>query len=214
MTPGSPAGTSQPCCQPLTAIGVSRAPLPVRATHPGLMLSGMTRIREVFDGPAAISRRSGPQPRHDATRTGWAASAAAGVDSSAPSTTNWAPGLINSSCWPAGSAIGSRSQGTAATGWSSSRAPTVVWIAVCTNRPATAMTGPRSQPTLTSRARLRPASAGPIGLPSAPSAATSASPGGLSWSKPNALRSMTSSQSSRLMVTVSVTRGLSGIVCA
>ncbi|GAB4920567.1 hypothetical protein MAHJHV33_48720 [Mycobacterium avium subsp. hominissuis] len=26
-------------------------------------------------------------------RTGWAASAAAGVDSSAPSTTNWAPGL-------------------------------------------------------------------------------------------------------------------------
>ncbi|WP_181023881.1 hypothetical protein, partial [Mycobacterium avium] len=93
--------------QPLTAIGVSRAPLPVRATHPGLMLSGMTRLREVFDAPAATSRWSGPQPRHDATRTGGAASAAAGVERAAQSAPHWGPGLTNRSFLPAGSAAGS-----------------------------------------------------------------------------------------------------------
>ena len=123
-----------------------------------------------------------------------------------------APGLINNSCCPVGNMIGCGSQACAVTGAPSSSAPTVVWIEVCTNRPAIAMTGPWSQSTVISRARLRAASAGAIGLPSAPSAAISASPGGLSWSKPSALRSMTSSQSSRLTVTVSVTRGFSGRV--
>ena len=60
MVPGSPAGTTQPCCHPLTATGVSRAPVLVRATQPGLMLSGMTSTREVADAGARTSRRSGP----------------------------------------------------------------------------------------------------------------------------------------------------------
>src|SRR5271156_279716 len=109
--------------------------------------------------------------------------------------------------------IGRGSQACAVTGAPSSNAPTVEWIAVCTNRPAIAMTGPSAQSTVISRARLRAASAAAIGLPSAPSAAISASPGGFSWSKPSAVRSMTSSQSSRLTVTVSVTRDFSGRFC-
>ena len=81
MVPGSPAGTSQPCCQPLTATGVNRAPLLVRATQPGLMLSGMTSTREAGrrrgphlaaartpapgrgDTPAAPARRGGVRGR-------------------------------------------------------------------------------------------------------------------------------------------------------
>ena len=43
---------------------------------------------------------------------------------------------------------------------------------------------------------------------------TSASPGGLSWSKPRAVRSMTLSKSSRLITTVSVNRGWSDTVCS
>ena len=46
MVPGSPAGTTQPCCHPLTATGVKRDPALVRATQPGLMLSGMTSTRD------------------------------------------------------------------------------------------------------------------------------------------------------------------------
>ncbi len=45
--PDVPAGTTQPCCHPLTATGVSRVPVLVRATHPGLRLSGTTSTRDV-----------------------------------------------------------------------------------------------------------------------------------------------------------------------
>ena len=55
--------------------------------------------------------------------------------------------------------------------------------------PDTATIGPLPQPISIWRVRLRAASAGAIGFPSVPSALTSASPGGLSWSKPSAVRS-------------------------
>ena len=77
----------------------------------------------------------------------------------------------------------------------SSSAPTVVSIEVCTNWPATAMIGPRPHGSVTARCLLRAASAAAIGRPCASSAVTSARAGGLSWSKPSAVRSMTSSQS-------------------
>ena len=125
---------------------------------------------------------------------------------------NSGPGLINSSCCPTGTMIGEVSQGRAGIGSLSSRAPTVVEIDVCTNRPDSAMIGPWPQAISIGRVRLLAASAGAIGFPSAPSTATSASPGGFSWSKPIAVRSITSSQSSRLIRIVSVTCGRSATV--
>ncbi|CNV99433.1 Uncharacterised protein [Mycobacterium tuberculosis] len=142
MVPGFPAGTTQACCHPLTAIGVSRAPVLVRATQPELMLSGTTSTREVADSGTRTSRWVGPHAPVSAEVTVALDNPAPGVDNWAPSTTNAAPGLISNSCCPAGSAIGSRSHGSAATGSPSSKAPTVVRIKVCTNRPATATTGP------------------------------------------------------------------------
>ena len=80
MVPGFPAGTTQPCCQPLTATGVRRAPVLVRATQPGLMLSGMTSTREVADGGTCTSRRSGPHaPVGARTEAALGNSAAVGV---------------------------------------------------------------------------------------------------------------------------------------
>ena len=58
-----------------------------------------------------------------------------GPTSCTPSTTNAAPGLISSSCWPAGSAMGAGWHGLAVIGSPSSNAPTVVSIEVCTNWP-------------------------------------------------------------------------------
>ena len=137
-----------------------------------------------------------------------------GPTSCTPSTTKAEPGLISSSCWPAGSAIGVGLAGPAGIGSPSSSAPTVVAIDVCTNRPATAMIGPRPHGSATARSRLRAASAAPIGWPCPSSTAISARPGGLSWSKPSAVRSMTSSHSRMDTLTVSVTRGRRATVCA
>ncbi len=113
----------------------------VRATQPGLMLSGMTSTRDVGEAGACTSRRLGPHAPVAAGVGGGVlaggSSATSGVSSCAPSTTNAAPGLISNSSCPAGSAIGLRSQACAAIGWPSSSAPTVVRIEVCTNRPAT-----------------------------------------------------------------------------
>jgi hypothetical protein len=109
--------------------------------------------------------------------------------------------------------MGSDRHARAATGSPSSSAPTVVVTDVCTNCPATPMIGPRPHGRLIARARLRDASAAAIGAPRGSSAVTSARPGGLSWSKPSAVRSMTSFQSRIDNLTVSVTRGLSATVC-
>src|ERR1700722_5628364 len=181
MVPDVPAGTTHPCCHPLTTNGVNRVPALVRATQPVLILSGTTSTRAVAAPGTRTSRRAGP---HAPVAAGVAAAAAdwaaSDPDNSAPSTTNCGPGLTNSSCWPVGNAIGSASQGCAVTGAPSSSAPTVVCTEVCTKRPAIAMTGPFSQSTVTSRLRLRAALAAAIGLPSVPSPAISASPGGLS----------------------------------
>ena len=54
--PDVPAGTSQPCCQPLTGTGVSVIPVSVVAVHPGLMLSGTTITRATGDGGTRSSR--------------------------------------------------------------------------------------------------------------------------------------------------------------
>ena len=141
-------------------------------------------------------------------------SAASGPDSCAPSTTNCGPGLINNSCWPAGSAIGSRSQG-----WAAHRRAVQQRAHRGPDRGVHEPAGDRDDRTvLAVDGDLATRGCGPRRrrrsvLPSVPSTAISASPGGLSWSKPSALRSMTSSQSSRLIVTVSVTRGFSDRVC-
>src|ERR1700738_5338169 len=163
MFPGSPGGTTHPCCQPLTVTGVSRTPLLVRASQPGLMLSGITSTREVDEAGARISRRAGPQVPVAAEAVAAPGNSVPAV-SWAPSTVNAVPGLINNSCWPAGRVIGSGSQGIAATGSPSSSAPAVVRIEVCTNRPATAMTGPCSQWTATVREGVRAASGGGRGV--------------------------------------------------
>ncbi len=76
------------------------------------------------------------------------------------------------------------------------------------------MIGPRPHGSATARSRLRAASAAAIGWPCRPSAEISARPGGLSWSKPSAVRSITSSQSRMDTLTVSVTRGRRATVCA
>ena len=161
-----------------------------------------------------ISRRSGVQSPICAEIVGAVAiSAASGPLSCAPSAMNSEPGLISNSWVPGRSAIGAGSQARAATGLPSRSAPTVVDTDVCTNRPETAMTGPRPHGNSMARVLLARASAAAIGAPSAPSTVISASPGGLSWSKPSAVRSITSSQSSRLIRRVSVTRGCSDTVC-
>jgi len=54
--PEMPAGTTQPCCQPFTVTGFSKEPSPVRAVHPGLMLSGTTSTREASAGWTVTSR--------------------------------------------------------------------------------------------------------------------------------------------------------------
>ena len=90
----------------------------------------------------------------------------------------------------------------------------MVSIEVWTNWPATAMIGPLPHGSVTARLLLRAASAAAIGRPCGSSAVTSASPGGLSWSKPSAVRSMISSQSRMDTFTVSVTFGRSSSVCA
>src|ERR1700757_4624656 len=56
----APLGSTQPCCHPLTTIGVSRVPSAVCATQPGLTLSGTTSTRAVGAGSVRTSRRSGP----------------------------------------------------------------------------------------------------------------------------------------------------------
>ena len=61
MVPDVPAGSTQACCQPLTANGRNRSPVLVRATQPGLMLSGTTSTRDVVPFGTLISRRAGPQ---------------------------------------------------------------------------------------------------------------------------------------------------------
>src|SRR6201987_1079053 len=107
MVPDVPGGTTQPCCQPLTATGVSRVPALVCATQPGLMLSGTTTTRDVAESGMRTSRRGGPHVPVEADVTDAAVdSAASGPDNCAPSTTNCVPGLINSSCWPVGNRIG------------------------------------------------------------------------------------------------------------
>src|SRR5271155_5195896 len=110
MVPDVPAGTTQPCCQPLMATGVSRVPALVRATQPVLRLSGTTNTRDVFASGMRTSRRAGPHTPAAAGVTDAAAAvgdwAASGPDNFAPSTTNCGPGLINSSCWPVGNWIG------------------------------------------------------------------------------------------------------------
>jgi hypothetical protein len=90
-----------------------------------------------------MSRRSGLQA---STAAGVAVAdgtrAAAGVSSSAPSMKKAGPGETISSCCPAGSWIGPEMHGRAGTGSPSSNAPTVVCTEVCTNRPASPITGP------------------------------------------------------------------------
>src|SRR6201999_4517651 len=117
MVPDVPAGTTHPCCHPLTANGVNRSPALVRATQPVLILSGTTSTRDVVASGTRTSRRAGPHAPVTAGVVGAVADwAASGPDNSAPSTTNCGPGLTNSSCWPVGNAIGSASQGWADTG--------------------------------------------------------------------------------------------------
>ena len=58
MTPPEPAGTTQPCCHPLTRTTVNATPSAVCAVHPGLMLSGTTRTRETADAGTSTERRS------------------------------------------------------------------------------------------------------------------------------------------------------------
>src|SRR3984957_17552195 len=59
MVPDVPAGTTHPCCHPLTANGVNRVPA-LRATQPGLILSGTTSPRDVVASGTRTSRRAGP----------------------------------------------------------------------------------------------------------------------------------------------------------
>src|ERR1700722_12328681 len=139
MAPDVPAGTTHPCCHPLTANGVKRIPALVRATQPVLMLSGTTSTRDVVAAGTRTSRRAGPHAPVVAGVAGAVADwVASGPDNSAPSTTNCGPGLTNNSCWPVGNVIGSASQGCAVTGAPSSKAPTVVVIDVRTKRPGDA----------------------------------------------------------------------------
>src|SRR6201999_400335 len=115
MVPDVPAGTTHPCCHPLTANGVNRVPVLVWATHPVLILSGTTSTRDVVPSGTRTSRRAGP---HTPVAAGFSGAvtdcAASGPDNSAPSTTNCGPGLTNSSCWPVGNVIGSAPPGRAA----------------------------------------------------------------------------------------------------
>ncbi|KXW75023.1 hypothetical protein JL15_24715, partial [Mycolicibacterium phlei DSM 43071] len=103
--------------------------------------------------------------------------------------------------------------GRAGTGSPSSSAPTVVVSDVWMNSPAIPMTGPRPHGRSIRRSRLRSASAAAIGCPARSSATTSARPGGLSWSNPSDVRSMTSCQARIDTVMVSVTRGLRSNDC-
>ncbi|KXW75022.1 hypothetical protein JL15_24710 [Mycolicibacterium phlei DSM 43071] len=97
--PSVPGGSSQPCCQPLTVIGVNSVPSPACATQPGLMLSGTTSTRDVAAASTVTSRRSGPHVPVRAGSVGAGViSPASGPTSCAPSTTNVSPGLITSSC--------------------------------------------------------------------------------------------------------------------
>ena len=141
-----PAGIIQPCCQPLTVTGVSAAPSAVRAVQPGLMLSGTTSTRGACEAGMSTSRWSA---LHAPVSTGTVAAVgnwlSCGPASWTPSTTNAAPGLISSSCWPAGNVIGSDWHALAGIGSPSSSAATVVSTEVCTNWPATAIIGPRPQ---------------------------------------------------------------------
>ena len=106
IVPAVPAGSTQPCCQPLTTIGVSCVPSAVCATQPGFTLSGTTSTRDRGDGSVRTSRRSGPHAPI-CTRVVAAGGGTIGdVMSAAPSTTKPSPGLISSSWVPAGSAIG------------------------------------------------------------------------------------------------------------
>src|SRR3984957_16449581 len=115
--PDVPAGTTHPCCHPLTANGVNRVPALVRATQPVLILSGTTSTRDVVASGTCTSRRAGPHAPVAAGVAGTVADrAASGPDNSAPSTTNCGPGLTNSSCWPVGNVIGSAAQGGAGSG--------------------------------------------------------------------------------------------------
>ena len=184
----------------------------VRATQPGLMLSGTTRTRDAVRMPVRAPRGGpGPMPRwRPAYGCGRGRFGCERSGQLRAVDDELRPGTDQQLLLTGRQRDRLPVAGWAVTGAPSSSAPTVVWIEVCTNRPAIAMTGPCAQSTLIVAARLRAASAGAIGLPSAPSTAISASPGGLSWSKPSAVRSITSSQSSRLTVTVSVTRDFSG----
>src|ERR1700758_3089270 len=99
--PDVPAGTTQPCCQPLTATGVSRVPALVCATQPGLRLSGTTSSRDVAASVTRTSRWAAPHAPVAGVMDAAVVvgdSAASGPDNCAPSTTNCGPGLINSSC--------------------------------------------------------------------------------------------------------------------
>src|SRR4051794_6505249 len=103
MAPDTPAGTTQPCCQPLTLIGSSSAPSAERAVQPGLMLSGTTSTRCASDAVTSTSRWSGCHCVVSAEVIAALGNvAASGPASCTPSATNAGPGLITSSCSPAG----------------------------------------------------------------------------------------------------------------
>ena len=105
--PAVPAGSTQPCCQPLMVTGVRMAPLAVWAVQPGLTLSGTTSTRCTGDGATSTSRWSDVHFFSCAGVVGalwmWAAS---GPVRRAPTTVKNGPGLISSSCFPAGRCSG------------------------------------------------------------------------------------------------------------
>ncbi|CQA10750.1 Uncharacterised protein [Mycobacteroides abscessus] len=93
ILPPSPAGSTQPCCHPLTRTGVSRCPCASRAAQPGLMLSGTASTRSCADGSAVTSRRSGPQAPFGATVIVAEAGSVVAAVSCTPSTMNCWLGL-------------------------------------------------------------------------------------------------------------------------
>ncbi|CAM3919003.1 hypothetical protein TSOC111612_21580 [Tsukamurella ocularis] len=201
-----PFGTTQPCCQPLTVTARSGVPSGPDADHPELRLSGTTSTWSASVSLTITTRRSGVQLWIFTLPSRGAAASGAGVSRVTVSTLKAGPGDATTCARPAGSGTGAGSQATARTGAPSrsSRAPAS--MRKRSVRSPIRSVGPVSHGTTTARSAGAGSEPG-TGVPSGPTARTSARPGAILSGKPKSLMLSRSSQSSSEMEIESVTAG-------